>query len=566
MKKKLFLAAVAALALIGCEKNQSEFVLDENVQKATITGKVTWPDAEGKMVAKDSVEVRVVVANAEYSAGAEGDKQFPAVYSNEDGFYTVEVPVGQAGISNVAVEVIPFMGEYTDPNSGVMQTVYYTSGRVLVAGGAKLNPGDVKNVDIAVKPELTFKDYTASVKISGVITVNAGPQKTADGFEDILVPYVGQVKVKGEYDVDGTGLQPFDFEDLNLTDADAGAYSFEVPAGATVATITLTTVRFDGSHNKIVEGEVVEESVYYNIAQHAINVTKDDVEKRNENFTVTNYDPAAIDESKGLIIETLETNVHTWGEVLDADINEYIIDKVYKAFDVQVEFSCPDYDYANPSSPIADRSITIATKASAKDGKVSLSNVSVYKEWEGFDVNVKVSVIADKLVTFEHHYAQLSGFSTSAFKRKSWAEWHMDDDVTKDYRESFWTSCWPRDNAAKDNLQGYYRSTSRSFTIPATDIKLYKEYKDDGELMVQYIFRDKGLIKGLWYETKNDEDPETPGLYPKLKAPEDAKDSAGEGWDDWGISQYNDVRQQDKYQISSDVANGLQNTYMFPNY
>lgn len=567
MKKKLFLVALVAMTLIGCEQKQSEFVLDGRAQTATITGKVTWPNAEGKMVAKDNAAVRVVVANTEYSAGAEGDKQFPAVYSDQDGFYTLQVPVGEAGISNVSVEVVPFMGEYIDPNSGVKQAVYYTSGRVpVVVAPTKLNPGDAKNVDIAVKPELTFKDYTASVKISGVITVNAGPQKNSTGYEDILVPYVGQVKVKGEYDVDGTGLQPFDLEDLNLTAENAGAYSFDVPAGATNAIITLTTVRFDGAHNKIVAGEVVTETVYYDIAQLAINVTKDDVEKRNQNFTVTAFDPVATDESKGLIINRLETNVHTWGEVLDNLINEYKISKTYKAFDVQLEFSCPSYDAVNPSSPIANRSITIATNASATDGKVTLTNIDLYKEWAGYNILVRVSVIADKLTTFEHHYVEISHFSTRVFKSKTWAQWHMDDDVSKDLRESFWTNCWPRNNDAKTSYQGYYKSTSRSFNIPATDIKLYKEYVDEGTLIVQFVFRDKNAIKGLWYETRNDEDPENPGSYPKLKAADDAVDAAGETWSNWGVWESSEIRQQDKYQITNSVANGLMDTSKFPNY
>ena len=565
MKKKLFLAALVALTLIGCEEKQSEFILDGNVQKATITGKVSWPDAEGKMVAKDSVAVRVIVGNAEYSAGASGDKQFPAVVSDKDGFYTAEVPVGQAGISNVFIEVIPFIGKYVDPNSKVEQTVYYKSGRIpVVVAPARLTPGDVRNVDIAVKPELTFRDYTASVKISGKVTVEAGPQKTATGFEDAVIPYVGKVKVKGSYDVDGTGATDFDFEDIVITAEAKGAYAIEVPAGAKIATITLTTERFDGKHNKIVEGEIVEEAVYYNVAKKNITITKDDVEKRDQDFTVTAYDPAGTDQGKGYVIQKLETKVFTWGEVLDTDINEYKIAEVYKAFDVQVELSSSDYDYANPSSPINGNKLIFTTTAATKDGKVLLNNIEVYNEWEGYDINVKVSVIADKLTTFKHNWKQYSGFSTTAFKKRTWAQWHVDDDPSEDLREQFWLQCWPSKEAS-DNYQGYYKSASRSFVISATELKLYHEYKDAGSLAIQFIFRDKDVIKGLWIETKNDEDPENPGSYPKLKAPDDAQDSAGETWSDWGVWASSSIRQQDKYQISNAVANGLKDTSKFPN-
>ncbi len=549
MKKKIFLAALVALTLIGCEQKQSEFNFTADVKTATITGKVTWPGgADAKMIAKDSAYVRAVVANAQYSAGASGNKQFASVLTSQDGFYTIEVPVGQAGITDVFVEVIPFMGQYTDPNSKVTQTVYYTSGLVpVVASPMALNPGDVKNVDIEVMPELTFKDYTASVKISGKVTVNAGPQKTNGGYEEAVIPYVGKVKVKGSYTIDAVA-KDFDFEDINIAAEANGAYSIEVPAGATAATITLTTERFDGKHNKIVNGEIVEEDVYYNIANLAINVTKDDVEKRNQDFTVSAYDPAGVDPSKEFEIKKIEFVVRTFGEVKN-DKEEWEIGEAYLAFDVKATLSCPDYDTDYPSSPIKGNKLTFNVTPSTKDGKITMNNTKVYSEWEGYDIKVDIYV-ADKKINFTHHYDELSGFAASQFKKYTWAEWHEDAMVYNPLKKSFWERCWPREELTQ-SLEGYYESTTGGFTMSKNDLKYYSEYTYTSDIVVSYSFREPKEFKGLWtnkdYNTVNDYDEELDS-YPKLKASDKAVDKDEKTWDDLGISESNEVRQQDKYQ------------------
>ena len=550
MKKKLFLAALVALTLVSCEEKQSEFVLDGKVQTATITGKVTWPNAEGKMVAKDSVQVRAIVANAEYSAGAAGDKQFTPVLSDKDGFYTLTVPVGQAGISNVSVEIIPFQGKYTDPNSKVEQTVYYTSGRVAVVGaGVTLNPGDVKNVDIQAMPELTFREYTGKVVVSGVVTVDAGVQKVDGGFEKAVIPYVNKLHIKGSYTIDGAATD-FDFEDI--TTSAEGAYSFEVPAGAANAAITISTVRFDGTYTKLVDGELKTEEVYFEAKDHTFNVKQSDEEIRNENFTVTAYKSAAVDQSKEYVLNKFEATVFTWGEVADED-GVYKVDSVFNAFDVQVTFSSAAYD-ADPTkadSPINGNELTFNTKASTKGGKVTLSNVKLYSEWEGYTINVKIYV-PDLQATFTHHFDELAGFSTKSFAKKTWAQWHVDDDVTKDLRETFWSQCWPRDED-EQKLTGHYLATTANLSMTSAQL-YYKEFTYSTPVFVKFEFResDYKAIKGIWTDTKNDYDEELDS-YPKLKAPDEAKDQAGETWADWYVSEYSSARQQDKYQTKCET-------------
>lgn len=70
MKNKLFVAAIALFALVACEKEQSYLELDKaDVKMATVTGQVTYNPGgvDAKVQPADSVEVRVLVANAEFS-------------------------------------------------------------------------------------------------------------------------------------------------------------------------------------------------------------------------------------------------------------------------------------------------------------------------------------------------------------------------------------------------------------------------------------------------------------------------------------------------------------------
>ena len=565
MKKKIFLAALVVLTLIGCEKKQSEFTFDAEVKTAMITGKVTWPGgADAKMIAKDSAFVRAVVANAQYSAGASGNKQFTPVMTSQDGFYTIEIPVGQAGITDVFVEVVPFMGNYTDPNSKVSQTVYYTSGLVpVVAMPVILNPGDVKNVDLQVKPEQTFKDYTSTVKINGKIMVNQGVQEIAGGYENATVPYVGKVSIKGEYDLDGDAIitddEVFDFEDLNLTAEANGEYSFEVPAGTNAVNIKMTTKRFYGTFAELKEGKLEADSVYYKAETFTINgVDKDQVEMSNQNFVVNasgnNYDKAAVDESKEYTIKKIEFKVFSWGEVFDEDKSDYIIDSVFNAFDVQVTFTSAAYDAANATSPLAGRKLTYNVKVPTKDGKVVMNNVKLYTEWEDYAIDVNVYV-PDTKANFTHHYTVLAGFRPTEFKKKTWAQWHEDDtDLSSPLAKAFWSKCWPKESEDElQTLSGHYPETEANFTMSKASL-YYSEYKYSAPIFVKFQFRgsDFNAIKGIWTSTKNDYDAETDS-YPKLKAKEDAVDADDKTWADLYIYETHEARQQNKYQTNCEA-------------
>ena len=554
MKKKLFLAALVALTLIGCEQKQSEMQLSgDGIKKATITGQVTYPDSEGKMLAKDSVQVRALVANSQYSAGAEGLRQFGPVYTDAKGFYTLEIPVGQNTIAGTQVEVVPFQGEYTDPNSGETITVFYVSG--LQPAGA-LNAGDVKTVNLEAMPELTFKDYQSVVTISGIVTVDAGYQKTSSGYEKAFKPYVNTLKVKGHYFIDGA-WKDRDFEDVK-TDKD-GKYSFDVPAGTTAANVDISTVRFDGTYTKEINGEYVELPVYYNDASINVNFDITNKDERNHDFTVVGYEEAE-DLSKNYKINKIVAVVKTLGEVVDEEstadeeVNRYKMGDAFLPFKVRVTLTCPAYDAdpANAGSQLIGNEIIFDKVASTTDGKVILENVYVYSAWKNnssYDICVKVQV-ADLDQAMPHYYYEFTGFAGAIYHTKTWAEWHKDSDVNEPMSQAFWTRCWPSTKKTQQ-IEGYYQQTATTTEyIPFATIQHYGEYELSSETVLRFEPREPKTIMGMWnnsaYNTRNKKDEN--GNYTALTVSDEVTDKDDVKFVDKVTSLYDVRRRHDAYQ------------------
>ena len=128
MKKSLFMMAVLAIvALTSCQDQvQSQLDFDSITEKAVVQGYVYinkgYVKDGSNYVVKDlpaaGCEVLVKVPYAKYDAdAAAGDKIFEAV-CDDNGFYSIEVPVGQAAISGATFHTRPFAGTYYDLING----------------------------------------------------------------------------------------------------------------------------------------------------------------------------------------------------------------------------------------------------------------------------------------------------------------------------------------------------------------------------------------------------------------------------------------------------------------
>lgn len=129
--KKFLLVAMAALALVGCKSKQSELDFDDVAGKAVVQGYVYVDKGyvkDGDNYIKSDVPVEglqvvVKVAYSEYDANAgAGTKIFEGT-CDANGFYSIEIPVGQKAINNAEVCVRPFSGEYSKLINGNIQVV-----------------------------------------------------------------------------------------------------------------------------------------------------------------------------------------------------------------------------------------------------------------------------------------------------------------------------------------------------------------------------------------------------------------------------------------------------------
>lgn len=128
MKKVLFFVAIAIAALTSCQHEQSQLDFADVEGKAVVQGYVYIDKGyiqDGnnyvvKSLPAEGCEVLVKVPYAKYDANAtSGDKFFEGV-CDANGFYSIEVPVGQTAITGVGVYTRPIVDKYYDLVNGAI--------------------------------------------------------------------------------------------------------------------------------------------------------------------------------------------------------------------------------------------------------------------------------------------------------------------------------------------------------------------------------------------------------------------------------------------------------------
>lgn len=120
MKKKFcLLAALAAVVLVGCKKEQSELDFGNIKDVATVTGRVTYSLGQDTLsndyvaeVIKPAMgrKVYIDVPKTAYQAGAQGNKIFEGVVDST-GYFSIEVPVKSDGIAGATLRYEEFTAE-----------------------------------------------------------------------------------------------------------------------------------------------------------------------------------------------------------------------------------------------------------------------------------------------------------------------------------------------------------------------------------------------------------------------------------------------------------------------
>lgn len=133
--RKYFLVAAAALMLVGCSKEQSEFkssdLKNDALPQGTVVGTVkydagAYKDASGVIFNEHFVpaagqQVKIEVGNADYVAGSAGNQTYLADI-DQDGKFSYSLPLGLAA-TNVTVSVIPFYAEKKVVVAGQLITI-----------------------------------------------------------------------------------------------------------------------------------------------------------------------------------------------------------------------------------------------------------------------------------------------------------------------------------------------------------------------------------------------------------------------------------------------------------
>ena len=181
--RKYFLVAAAALMLVGCSKEQSEFkssdLKNDALPQGTVVGTVkydagAYKDANGvifdeHLVPAAGQQVKIEVSNADYVAGSAGNQTYMAEIDQE-GKFTYALPLG-LNPTNVTVGVIPFYAEKKVVVAGQLVSIpdaLYNQG--VDQAPKSMTNKDVKTFDFTVTSNATIEEQMSQkVTVSGKV-------------------------------------------------------------------------------------------------------------------------------------------------------------------------------------------------------------------------------------------------------------------------------------------------------------------------------------------------------------------------------------------------------------
>lgn len=205
--KKYFLVAAAALMLVGCEKEQSEFTAkdlkNDALPQGTVVGTVKYDagaymDANGvifeeNFIAAAGQKVKIEVSNNDYVGGSAGNQTYIAEIG-EDGKFSYNLPLG-LNPTNVTVSVIPFYAEKKVVLSGKIVSISDALYNVGVTQAAQaLTNKDIKTYDFNVTSNATLNETRSQkVTVTGRVLVLQWV-KDPDDANNYIVDYAALEK------------------------------------------------------------------------------------------------------------------------------------------------------------------------------------------------------------------------------------------------------------------------------------------------------------------------------------------------------------------------------------
>jgi len=183
--RKYFLVAAAALMLVGCSKEQSEFtsgdLYNDALPKGTVVGTVkydagAYKDANGVIFTENYIpaagkQVKIEVGNKDYISGSVGNQTFIAEIGS-DGRFSYTLPLG-LDATDVNVSVVPFYAEKKVLSDGVIVSIpnaLYNNG--VDAIKKSFTNKDIKTFDFNVtSSDVLSEKLSKTVTVSGKVLV-----------------------------------------------------------------------------------------------------------------------------------------------------------------------------------------------------------------------------------------------------------------------------------------------------------------------------------------------------------------------------------------------------------
>jgi hypothetical protein len=401
MKKILLCAAMAMLALVGCEKAvQSELSFDDVKDFATVTGKlVGYVDVPGQATVKQAlagVRVYVEVPNDEYRTGAEGNRLFEGK-TDEEGNYSIKVALGTKGIA--AGKALLKWDDFHMEIAG--RTVYFQFGQKNLGA---LNKDDFREDEITIDQDAVLNSTVGEADLQGVLTYDAGAVKKEDGTrEEITHAFAADVQVS--IAVVYFAGQPEEVTKVFVTKTDKdGKFAFKVPVEAAGNNLDIDIAQFKANYTRFANNQWITEEYYYTLAAPIAVAVKANEIKIQDVFAGNKekIEPTTKTQVSFNVVGTFwrqfEKPEYDKSENLTGYSKGLQTTSDYK-FTIRVDYY--DAGLANIESTILYEGLTPGDK-----GAVS----QTVKLYDGWDINrVKVSAYADKTVKvtaeqFAHYY------------------------------------------------------------------------------------------------------------------------------------------------------------------
>ena len=442
MKKIFLFAAVAMLALVGCEKQKQSSLDFEQVQSnATITGRLVYfADKLGTNTAETplaSQRVYFMVDDSLYAKKAEGVKSFEAI-TDADGNYSITVPTGKKEIKGKLMTDVIVIGEA--PNRIYFEEYNSKKGKeiTLYAGDAK-----VEKTIVDIDEVLTACQGTATLK--GQVKYDAGYDVTKSPVEKGLVTAPAGVQVAAVVTYADAARRFYAKTD------DKGNYQLAIPVmvaelGKKIDTVIVA--QFAGKYTDYLNDELLSQNALFEFSAFGAAVpTLKDGEVSFLDMTAKKIDESMEDPDTKIMIKVrgeilMQAEAFKYGTGDEAKKIESLQDTAkgtvpyLKSTDKELNVNDGKFKlYVIHKDGAKELSRIVYDFNTDEKGKYE-KDVEFPAAWDAKDVKIQIEVIPFLYKAFKHYYYVPNYKESNTWQTWSgtWQEWVDKSDFTNHYK------------------------------------------------------------------------------------------------------------------------------------